>query len=103
MHLKLLIPAVPIFDHLPSYVYNGSEMYRFATKDIAFSIFTKEGISMNQHFVFSAPGRTELSGNHTDHQHSCVLAAAVNPETVAEVTLNSTDWIRVQSLSIGGN
>ena len=78
-------------------------MYRFTTKDIAFSIFTKEGISMNQHFVFSAPGRTELSGNHTDHQHSCVLAAAVNPETVAEVTLNSTDWIRVQSLSIGGN
>ena len=34
---------------------------------------------------FSAPGRTEISGNHTDHQHGCVLAAAVNLETVAEV------------------
>ena len=38
-------------------------------------------------YFFSAPGRTEISGNHTDHQHGCVLAAAVNLETVAEVTL----------------
>ena len=36
-------------------------------------------------YFFSAPGRTEISGNHTDHQHGCVLAAAVNLETVAEV------------------
>ena len=26
--------------------------------------------------IFSAPGRTEVGGNHTDHQHGCVLAAA---------------------------
>lgn len=43
-------------------------------------------------FVFSAPGRTEISGNHTDHQHGCVLAAAVNLETVARVTLR-TDYV----------
>ena len=36
-------------------------------------------------YLFSAPGRTEICGNHTDHQHGCVLAAAVNLETVAEV------------------
>ena len=29
-------------------------------------------------FLFSAPGRTEIGGNHTDHQHGCVLAAGVN-------------------------
>ncbi|MBQ7801452.1 MAG: galactokinase [Oscillospiraceae bacterium] len=52
---------------------------------------------MNQHYVFSAPGRTEIGGNHTDHQHGCVLAAAVNLETVAEVVLNGTDMICVQS------
>ena len=52
---------------------------------------------MNQHYVFSAPGRTEIGGNHTDHQHGCVLAAAVNLETVADVVLNGTDVIRVQS------
>ena len=52
---------------------------------------------MNQHDCFSAPGRTEISGNHTDHQHGCVLAGAVNLETVADVTLNGTDMIRVVS------
>ena len=52
---------------------------------------------MNQHFIFSAPGRTEICGNHTDHQHGAVLAAAVNLETVADVTLNGTDLIRVAS------
>ena len=41
---------------------------------------------------FTAPGRTELGGNHTDHQHGCVLAGAVNLETVADVTPTSTDW-----------
>ena len=52
---------------------------------------------MNKHYRFSAPGRTEISGNHTDHQHGCVLAAAVNLETTAEITLNGTNLIRVHS------
>ena len=52
---------------------------------------------METKYIFSAPGRTEISGNHTDHQHGCVLAAAVNLETVAEVTLNGTDIICVRS------
>ena len=52
---------------------------------------------MSTSYYFSAPGRTEISGNHTDHQHGCVLAAAVNLVTVAEVTLNHYGLIRVQS------
>ena len=52
---------------------------------------------MDQHYQFSAPGRTEIGGNHTDHQHGCVLAAAINLETVADVTFNGTDKIFVQS------
>lgn len=46
---------------------------------------------MEKHYVFSAPGRTEISGNHTDHQCGCVLAAAVNLEAVADVWLNGTN------------
>ena len=46
---------------------------------------------------FSAPGRTEVSGNHTDHQRGWVLAGAVNLDTVAAVRANGTDVIRVQS------
>ncbi len=48
-------------------------------------------------FLFSAPGRTELSGNHTDHQLGKVLAGAVNLDTVAAVAVSGTDRIRVLS------
>ena len=33
--------------------------------------------------IYSAPGRSEVGGNHTDHQHGCVLAAAVNLDAIA--------------------
>ena len=46
---------------------------------------------------FSAPGRTEIGGNHTDHQRGRVLAAAVNLDTRAAVRLNGTDTIRILS------
>ena len=46
---------------------------------------------------FSAPGRTELSGHHTDHQQGCVLAAAVNLDTQAAVGVNGTQEIRIKS------
>ena len=52
---------------------------------------------MDKVYHFSAPGRTEIGGNHTDHQHGCVLAAAVDMTTTAEVTLNGTKRIRVNS------
>ena len=46
---------------------------------------------------FSAPGRTEIGGNHTDHQRGRVLAGAVNLDTVAAVKTNGTNTIRVLS------
>ena len=46
---------------------------------------------------FSAPGRTEIGGNHTDHQLGRVLAGAVNLDTVAAVRVNGTKTIRIQS------
>ena len=46
---------------------------------------------------FSAPGRTEIAGNHTDHQRGRVLAAAVNLDTVAAVRCNGLDVIRIPS------
>ncbi len=46
---------------------------------------------------FSAPGRTEIGGNHTDHQRGRVLAAAVNLDTRAAVRVNGTGTIRILS------
>ena len=48
-------------------------------------------------FLFSAPGRTELCGNHTDHQCGMVLASAVNLETVAAVRPREDGRIRLLS------
>lgn len=47
--------------------------------------------------IFSAPGRTEIGGNHTDHQHGCVLAAAVDMDILAAALPNGTNTIRVLS------
>lgn len=47
--------------------------------------------------IFSAPGRTEIGGNHTDHQHGCVLAAAVDLDILAAALPNGTKTIRVLS------
>lgn len=52
---------------------------------------------MDQYKSYSAPGRTEIGGNHTDHQHGCVLAAAVDLQTTAKVTPNDDRVIRVRS------
>lgn len=52
---------------------------------------------MNAVLHFSAPGRAEICGNHTDHQHGCVLAAAVDLETCAEVTPRDDGIVRVRS------
>ena len=38
--------------------------------------------------IVSAPGRTEVGGNHTDHQHGEVLAASINDDAVAIVGKN---------------
>ena len=47
--------------------------------------------------IFSAPGRTEIGGNHTDHQHGCILAAAVNLDIIAVVAFHKDGVIRVKS------
>ncbi len=51
--------------------------------------FTSEFGSADLHF-FSAPGRTELGGNHTDHNNGLVLASSINLDSIAVVS-NSID------------
>lgn len=48
--------------------------------------------------LVSAPGRTEISGNHTDHNRGKVLAAAVNLDALAAVTPRADDTVRLHSV-----
>jgi len=52
-------------------------------------------------FFVSAPGRTELCGNHTDHNHGKVLAAAIDLDTVAAVAPRRDTLVRVASRGFG--
>ncbi len=48
-------------------------------------------------YLYSVPGRTEVEGNHTDHNHGCVLAAAIDRDIVAIVSPSDNGVIRVKS------
>ena len=52
--------------------------------------------------LFSAPGRIEVGGNHTDHQRGNVLAASIDRDMIAAAALNGTDKICVFSIGYGG-
>ncbi|MEE0838962.1 MAG: galactokinase family protein [Acutalibacteraceae bacterium] len=47
--------------------------------------------------IFSAPGRTEVGGNHTDHQHGRVLAGSVNLDVIGIVAANENNTVCIES------
>jgi galactokinase len=47
--------------------------------------------------IFSAPGRTEVGGNHTDHQRGRVLAASINLDVIAVVAASENDQVKIKS------
>lgn len=73
----------------------GLSRARYTT---AIDAFAKQYGSAEGVRLFSAPGRTEIGGNHTDHNRGRVLAAAVNLDVIAVVRPESGNTIRVKSL-----
>ncbi|MBO5039498.1 MAG: galactokinase [Clostridia bacterium] len=47
--------------------------------------------------LFSVPGRSEISGNHTDHNRGCVIAAAIDLDIIAVASVSGNDTVRVKS------
>lgn len=47
--------------------------------------------------IYSAPGRSEVGGNHTDHQHGEILAASINLDAIAVTRPLAQDVVRVVS------
>ena len=47
--------------------------------------------------VFSVPGRSEISGNHTDHNRGCVIAGSIDRDIIAVAAKSEGDVIRLQS------
>ena len=63
----------------------------------AIDSFTKIYGQRDNLCIFSAPGRTEISGNHTDHNNGCVMAGSVNLDVIAIVSATDDGVIRVKS------
>ncbi|MBR4062340.1 MAG: galactokinase [Clostridia bacterium] len=47
--------------------------------------------------LFSVPGRSELSGNHTDHNHGCVIAGSIDLDIIAVAAKNEDSTVRIKS------
>ncbi len=71
------------------------ERYRRLAKDLAVSL-PAGGRNPGLRF-YSAPGRTELGGNHTDHNHGRVLCAAVRLDAVAAVSPRKDSIVHIVS------
>lgn len=59
--------------------------------------FGKEYATEREVSLYSAPGRTEIGGNHVDHNNGIVLAAAVDLDIVAVVSKNQDNIVRLKS------
>lgn len=59
----------------------------------------EEAFGCHEVEIYSAPGRSEIGGNHTDHQHGEVLAASINNDAIAVV--RKLDENKVQVISDG--
>ena len=55
------------------------------------------GVDCTGAAVFSGPGRTEIGGNHTDHQHGCVLCGSVNIDILACAVPTGDHFVKVVS------
>lgn len=81
-----------------TYLYRTDDTEKYAKRYIeVIEEFEKTFGMAEEIALFSAPGRTEIGGNHTDHQHGCVLAASVNLDVIAAARPNGTNQVRIQS------
>ncbi len=84
--------ALGAYAHLYSDIQDQSARYIAAIESFT-AIYGDE----RDVYLFSVPGRSEVEGNHTDHNHGCVLAAAIDRDIIAVVSPAENGIIRLKS------
>lgn len=75
------------YDELISNLYEDSSLVQYQKNRYAQALSRFMDLYGDQEVsIYSAAGRSEISGNHTDHQHGCVLAGSVNLDAIGIVT-----------------
>ena len=83
--------ALGAYAHLYGDIAGQTVRYAAAVREFV-SLYGDGKISL-----YSVPGRTEVQGNHTDHNHGCVLAAAIDRDIIAVVSPTDDGLIRIKS------
>ncbi|MBR6795656.1 MAG: galactokinase [Clostridia bacterium] len=89
---KLAAGALGRYAHL--YADLDAQSRRYADAIDAFTALYGDDREL---YLFSVPGRSELSGNHTDHQHGRVLAGAIDRDIIAVVSPSKEPVIHLKS------
>lgn len=89
---KLQSGALNAYGHL--YRDTAAQAKRYLNAIESFERIFGEGREL---FLFSVPGRSELSGNHTDHNRGKVLAGAIDRDIIAVVSVREDKTVRLQS------
>lgn len=100
MNINLLLTEIKsgAFDNTFCYLYGEENLPSAKERYInAVSSFKNKYPEIEEVSLYSAPGRTEVSGNHTDHNHGRVLAASVNLDVIAVAGKTGDNIARVQS------
>jgi galactokinase len=74
-------------------IYKRGELSYQKERYEKLSVMFKQAFNHSPEKYFSSPGRTELSGNHTDHNHGKVLAASINLDSIAAASANDKNEV----------
>ncbi|MFA5851633.1 MAG: galactokinase family protein [Spirochaetales bacterium] len=97
MRLPLRIPRLDSLEDLYGHDAAAAQKTRYEGLAKGYGSHFSSGSDAAQLLFFSAPGRTELCGNHTDHNHGNVLAAAISLDTAAAAAPRRDARVRVVS------
>ena len=86
------------FDNIFANIYKPQDIESQKSRYMsAVEKFTALYPNRNDIHVYSASGRTEIGGNHTDHQHGCVIAGAVDLDVIGVAAFHDENIIRIKS------
>lgn len=99
--LPLAVPRLESLGALYGVDTLPSQIMRYGKLKAEFFAHFLERSGLSEPAFFSAPGRTELCGNHTDHNHGKVLAAAISLDTIAAAAPRGDCLVRIFSEGFG--
>lgn len=83
-----------LYGDVPSIINDQKQRYKTLVQE-----YVKK-FAEGEVFLFSSPGRSEISGNHTDHNLGKVIAASINMDCIGAAAKNDQNIIRIKALPI---